>query len=45
MSSSPELPTAVWFEEALKILKIGISALNMRYESNSDLFFIRILKD
>ncbi len=33
------IPTAVWFEEPSKILKIGISALQMRDNSNSDLFF------
>ena len=40
ITSSPGvIPTAVWFEEPSKILKIGISAINMRYNSNSDLFF------
>ena len=40
ITSSPGIiPTAIWFEEPLKILKIGISALNMKYSSNSDLFF------
>ncbi|WP_288262866.1 Hsp70 family protein [uncultured Prochlorococcus sp.] len=40
ITSSPGvIPTAIWFEEPSKILKIGISALNMRYDSNSDLFF------
>ena len=40
ITSSPGvIPTAVWFEEPSKILKIGISALKMRYSSNSDLFF------
>ena len=40
ITSSPGvIPTAVWFEEASKILKIGISALKMKYNSNSDLFF------
>ena len=40
ITSSPGvIPTAVWFEESSKILKIGISALKMRDESNSDLFF------
>ncbi len=33
------IPTAVWFEEPSKILKIGISALKMRGNSKSDLFF------
>jgi len=33
------IPTAVWFEEPSKILKIGISALKMRNRANSDLFF------
>jgi len=40
ISSSPGIvPTAVWFDEASKILKIGISALKMRENSNADLFF------
>jgi molecular chaperone DnaK (HSP70) len=40
ITSSPGvIPTAVWFEEPSKVLKIGISALKMRYSSNSDLFF------
>ncbi len=40
ITSSPGvIPTAVWFEEPSKILKIGVSALKMRYESNSELFF------
>jgi len=40
ITSSPGvIPTAVWFEKPSKILKIGISALKMRYNSNSDLFF------
>jgi len=42
ITSSPGvIPTAVWFEESSKILKIGISALKMRESSNSssDLFF------
>ena len=40
ITSSPGvIPTAVWFEEPSKNLKIGISALKMRYVSNSDLFF------
>ena len=40
ITSSPGIiPSAVWFEEPSKILKIGISALKMRYNSNSDLFF------
>ena len=40
ITSSPGVvPTAVWFEEPSKILKIGISALKMRDSSNSDLFF------
>ena len=38
------IPTAVWFEEPSKILKIGISALKMRESSNSDLFFNPNLK-
>ena len=46
ITSSPGvIPTAVWFEEPSKILKIGKSALEMRHNLNSDLFFIRILKD
>ncbi len=40
ITSSPGvIPTAVWFEEPSKILKIGIGALKMRSSSNSDLFF------
>ncbi len=40
ITSSPGvIPTAVWFEEPSKIPKIGISALKMRNNSNSDLFF------
>jgi len=40
ITSSPGvIPTAVWFEEPSKILKIGVSALSMRNNSNSDLFF------
>ena len=40
ITSSPGvIPTAVWFEEPSKILKIGLSALKMRDSSNSDLFF------
>jgi len=33
------VPTAVWFEEPSKIPKIGISALKMKDNSNSELFF------
>jgi len=40
ITSSPGvIPTAVWFEESSKIPKIGISALKMKDNSNSDLFF------
>ncbi len=40
ITSSPGVvPSAVWFEEPSKITKIGISALKMRDNSNSDLFF------
>jgi len=40
ITSSPGVvPTAVWFEEPSKILKIGMSALRMRNSTNSDLFF------
>jgi len=40
ITSSPGVvPTAVWFEEPSKILKIGISALKMKNSSNSELFF------
>jgi len=40
ITSSPGvIPTTVWFEESSKILKIGISALEMKNNSNSDLFF------
>jgi len=38
-SSPGVIPTAVWFEEASKIPKIGISALKMRDNSNCDLYF------
>ena len=40
ITSSPGvIPTAVWFDEPAKILKIGISALKMKDDCNSDLFF------
>ncbi len=40
ITSSPGvIPTAVWFEEPSKTLKIGISALKMKHSLNSDLFF------
>ena len=40
ITSSPGvIPTAIWYEENSEILKIGISALNMKNNSNSDLFF------
>ena len=40
ITSSPGvIPTAVWFEEPSKILKIGKSALKMRNKSNSNLYF------
>ena len=40
ITSSPGvIPTAVWFEEPSKIPKIGLSALKMRDNSNSDFFF------
>ena len=40
ITSSPGvIPTAVWFEEPSNILKIGISALKMKDNSKSDLFF------
>ena len=40
ITSSPGvIPTAVWFEEPSKILKIGLSALKMKDSSKSDLFF------
>jgi len=40
ITSSPGVvPTALWFEESSKIVKIGISALKMRDNCNSDLFF------
>ena len=40
ITSSPGvIPTAIWFEEPLKVPKIGISALKMRDSLNSDLFF------
>ena len=40
ITSSPGvIPTAVWFEEPSKILKIGISALKMLGSSNSCLLY------
>ena len=40
LTSSPGVvPTALWFEEPSKILKIGISALKMKDNPDSDLFF------
>ncbi len=40
ITSSPGvIPTAVWFEEPSKILKIGISALKMKESPSADLFF------
>ena len=40
ITSSPGvIPSAVWFEENTKILKIGVSALKMRNNSKADLFF------
>ena len=40
ITSSPGvIPSAVWFEESTKIPKIGISALKMRDNPNSDSFF------
>ncbi len=40
ITSSPGvIPSAVWFEESSKILKIGVGALLMRNKSNSDIFF------
>ena len=40
ITSSPGvIPTAVWFEQPSKMLKIGISAIKMRDNSDSDLFF------
>jgi len=40
ITSSPGvIPTAVWFEGPSKIPKIGISALKMKDNLNSDLFF------
>ena len=40
ITSSPGvIPTAVWYDELSKIIKIGVSALKMRNSSNSDLYF------
>ena len=40
ITSSPGvIPTAVWYDEHSKILKIGVSALKMKNSSNSDLYF------
>ena len=45
ITSSPGvIPTALWFEDPSKIAKIGLSALEMKDNYNSDLFFIQILK-
>ena len=39
ITSSPGvIPTAVWFEEPSKILKIGVSAIKMKESCNSELF-------
>ena len=43
ITSSPGvIPTAVWFEEPSKILKIGISALKMNVAKNSLIFYGQI---
>ena len=40
ITSSPGvIPSAVWFEEPSNTIKIGIAALKMKDNSNSDLFF------
>jgi len=40
ITSSPGvIPTAVWYEDPSKILRIGISALKMMDSSNSEIFF------
>ena len=40
ITSSPGVvPTAVWFKDDSNIIKIGVSALKMKNEINSDLFF------
>ncbi len=40
ITSSPGvIPTAVWYDEPSKIIKIGVSALKMKNSSNSDLYF------
>ena len=40
ITSSPGvIPSAVWYEDHKKIIKIGMSALNMKNNPNSDLFF------
>jgi len=40
ITSSPGvIPTAVWYDESSKIIKIGVSALKMKNSSNSDLYF------
>jgi len=40
ITSSPGvIPTAVWFDETASITKIGTSALKMKDNLNSDLFF------
>ena len=45
ITSSPGvIPSAVWFEEDSKMTKIGISALRMKNENNSDLYFHKNFK-
>jgi len=40
ITSSPGIvPSAIWYEENLKNIKIGASAFKMKYENNSDIFF------
>ena len=40
ITSSPGvIPTAVWFEETSKVIKIGMSALKMRNNPKSELYF------
>ena len=40
ITSSPGIiPTAIWFEETSNITKIGVSAIQMQYETNSKIFF------
>ena len=46
ITSSPGvIPTAVWFDGPSQILKIGISAIKMRNNSNSDKYYYSNFKN